>query len=307
MGKKSKTVEAVSKVIYDPHVDPGMMDVIFMDSGRPRRVPFTFLKFTEEGFIYDETFIPGYKIRTVLNRETHDFLVNRGYSKEKIIGHKWPELPTYPIQLNKFFSTPELYRYASYFLQRAEEKMQDSSTSFDVSAYFGKSTLYTVHGKKYEVIQEVGPFQNTIIHEHGILRGMPSPLRLKTAKSYFPSYTHLRVYHARGLLSIIQIHDECFRIQNGSMRKITKTQHFESRGEVTHVIQKGEEQWEIAFTETKSKHIQPYPPKKDLKPFLGIENLLSGGWREKRTFSLLHDFDFIPIQARVSKMECSTW
>lgn len=294
MGKKSKTIKAVSKVIYDPNQDPGNYDVIFLDSDVFRCVPFNFLQFQEGGFIYDDSFIPGYKIRAVRNRKTGEYLVHRQFDEQRLSNHKWPTTPDFPIKLSSFFSEPELYRYSGHFLHVLTEKEDQLLSSPLIRTYLGKSSCEEIEGRKLVIINEVGPFQNTVITDQNIFRGLPSPLSLKKAKSIFPSYTRAKIYHKGEIHSCFQLKDHTVCVSNGSIIKEKVSTSDLSNHLVTHFLRTSEQTQYIGYTETKTHHFQI--EKNDTPLFLGEENLESIGWRREKVIYLLHDFDFFPVK-----------
>lgn len=294
MGKKSKTIEAISKVIYDPNLDPQEFDVIFLDSGKYRRVPFTFLTFTEKGFRYDASFLPGYKIRAVVNRKTGAFLVNRGYTEADLIEHKWPTIPDFPIKLTEYFDRLELSRYTAYILRKVEEKLQDPSADAKPSFYFGETTLHHYNDKRVEVVQEEGPFLNLIVlNQKKLLRGFPTPLHLKLAKEHFPEYERVGVYPAGSIRSIFQVGGKVIAVSDGNLYPSPNLSMDCSQLEVIHQLATKEGPKRLALSDSTTHHIHPIPSDQLL---LAQERLSSVGWRNKDVMYFLHDFDTLPVK-----------
>lgn len=291
MGKKSKTIEAISKIMYDPHLDPGNFDIIFLDSGEFRKAPFTFLRFTEEGFIYGDAFIPGYKIRAIVHRETGEFLVNRGYDTETLVEHTWPELPPFPVRLDNFFSKFELYRYTALFLRTFEEKLQNGP--FDLEPYLGTVASENVAGQKILIIRKQGPFFNSVIMDQTIFRGFPSPLPIKEAKEIVPGYERVQLFKEGQIFSVFKSNSTEIGVLNGSFMDDIPAPLL-SNG-VEHYIDIDGELHCFAQTDPKTKHITPSTSRSSSKLFLGEEQLSSSGWRKENILYLLHDFDYIPL------------
>lgn len=296
MGKKSKTIEAISKVMFDPNVDPGNIDLIFLDSGEYREVPFNFLKFIQEGFYYDEAFIPGYKIHALRNRDAKEFLVNRGFDKEKLVSHKWPDIPPFPFPLKTYVNASKLYRYAAYFIRAIRKKLCNGKKQEKISTYFGQNDQLSLNGSHINLIYEKGPFQNTVITKQNIYRGLPTALKIEKAKSFYPEHCQVLIFEGKTYFSLTELKNTLVKISNGSISHPPNIPFSHPDQQIVHYIEQDEQVKCIGYTNQSTYRFKFFRKTLESMERVQKERLSSIGWRHEGKVYFLHDFDFIPLQ-----------
>lgn len=131
MGKKTIR-EFVSRVIFDRRIDPADIILYVLDSSKVRIVPFNFVKFEADGFIYKGNFYPLYKILAIQDTFTGKFYLLRNMPSNVYLNHSEIDLNDFPYTLEFVYENDVLIRNTPLILKFIEHKlMQDSEFSWE--------------------------------------------------------------------------------------------------------------------------------------------------------------------------------
>lgn len=266
--KKGTILEVFNKILYDRNIDPADFEVIFIDSGKLRCVPFTYLTPQKDGFKYRGNFYPFYKIVAIRNSKTGKYLLKRGFHGF-IEGDLGIELYDYPVYLPAIYDEFALHRYASEILRHIEYKVKKTGNIKEWMKSLGKLRKLSLDGVELYVIIEEGAFRGSfflLVNNEPLMliRSIPSPIVLS---KIFERVKFHRVIIQRLKGSLIHL----FRVDSHLIK-------------ISNVIEK------VEFVEGQSSFIKSYPANISLFfSEMGNERKLIGACDQKLKIFLRFD------------------
>lgn len=218
MLKKGTIREVISKIIYDPNIDPSEYSVIFRDSNLLRRVPFTYLEFVEDGFYYFGNFYPLYKIMAIIDDATNKYLLKRDILGQKIVGDKGIEIPDYPINLRAIYDDFLLHRYASHILFSLKSRLIEKNY-LEWLGILGNYEELDRNDYKAYIINEPGPFMGVTLLVYSdstkvLIRSIPTPIEIDEIREKVKHHKITIMQLNGDLEHIFAIDNECICIKN---------------------------------------------------------------------------------------------
>ncbi len=215
--KKGTIREIVSKLIYDPNIDPADYSVVFKDSSILRRVPFTYLEFADDGFYYFGNFYPLYKIMAIIRDRDGEYLLKRNIFGIRIIGDKGLEFPDYPMDLRAIYDDFSLHRYASQLLFSLRSRLEEK----DFLEWFrilGEFKVFNYSNYTVYIITDPGPFRGVTLfvssNKRILLRSIPTPLNIDDVRDKINNHKACFQRILGDIEHIFLLEHNCVRIKN---------------------------------------------------------------------------------------------